>query len=352
MIPPEGCDAYREQIGAFVLGKLEGAELEAMQAHLDGCPFCRAEVRELEPVVAALADADPERIDEDLRPPGDLEESTLAPISEEIHRSRRGSRQRYGWLASAAAAIFAVVIGLAGLTWLVEPAAALEPLSFRKTPGVQPSRGYLIAHAWGTEIRLAASGLRDGQTYKVTLKSEGGEWVNAGTFIGAGDELSRGTFTAALSRKDAARLEVRAPGGELAFYSKLPEKPRDKVRDWPLFGVLPWAGPHLQDKPMDPGDSGGKKKPGAEDTSPSDTPERAKADESGGGTPPPNESPPESDSGRGFNGQPPYQSPPPQPSAAPEPSAAPQPSAPSKPSAPSDPPPPSCWQYSLNGQCP
>jgi hypothetical protein len=237
------------------------------------------------------------------------------------------------WSALAAAAIFAVVIGLAGLSWLVEPAVAMEPLSFSKAPGVKP-RGYLIAHNWGTEIRLSASGLRDGETYRVTLVSENKARVNAGTFIGAGDELSTGTFTAALSRKAAARLEVRAPGGESAFYSELPEKPRDTVRDWPLIGILPWAEPGLKNEPMEPGDSGRKKKPGAEDTSPSDTPERPTAGRSGDGTPPSNESPSEGDSGRGFHGQPPYNSPPPQPSASPKPSAVPEPSASPKPSAP------------------
>src|SRR5919112_5213999 len=207
MTPSEVCHPYRERIGAFVLGKLEGADLEALQAHLDGCPFCRAEARELGPVVVALSDTDPDRIDEYPRPPGGLEESTLAPILKEI-RFSRGGRRWLSWSALAAAAIFAVVIGLAGLSWLVEPAVAMEPLSFSKEPGVKP-RGYLIAHNWGTEIRLVASGLRDGETYRVTLVSEDKKRVNAGTFIGAGDKPSTGTFTAALSRKYAARLEVR-----------------------------------------------------------------------------------------------------------------------------------------------
>ena len=91
MSPPEGCHPYREQIGAFALGKLEGGELAAMQTHLNSCPACRAEVGELRPVVAALADADPDRIDEYPQPPGDLKEATFAPISEEIHRARRRS---------------------------------------------------------------------------------------------------------------------------------------------------------------------------------------------------------------------------------------------------------------------
>ena len=287
MTPPEEHHRCREQIGAFLLGELDGGERTAMQAHLNSCPVCQAEVRELEPVVAALADASADRIDEDPLPPGDLEESTLAPILGEIHRARRRRRQSR-WSALAAAAICVVVIGLAGFTWFLEPAVSLEPLSFSGVaPGVE-LEGNLIAHAWGTEIRLLASGLRDGQTYRVTLVSEDGERVNSGTFIGAGDKPVRGTFNAALLRKDAARLEVRTPG-ELVFLAKLPEEPRVVVRDWPLFGILPWADPDHQNET--PGASGSESKegPSAKDTAPAtapaDTQERPKAAGSGGGTP-------------------------------------------------------------------
>jgi hypothetical protein len=292
MSPPEGCHLYREQIGAFVLGKLDGWELEDMRTHLNGCSACLAEVRELEHVVAALADADPDRIEEYPRPPGDLEDSTFAPISGELLSARRRRGRRFGWSGLAAAAIFAVVIGLAGLTWFLEPAVAMEPLAFTRASGVKPE-GHLIAHASGTEIRLVVSGLRDGQTYRVTLISEDGKRVDAGTFIGAGEKQVRGTFTAALLRKDADRLEVRTPGGKMEFFSKLPEKPRDKVRDWPLFGILPWAEPHLHNKTMGSGGPEGKGGANAEDKPPADTQEKPKAPGPGGGTPPPEKSRPE-----------------------------------------------------------
>ena len=289
MSPPEEHHPYQEQIGAFVLGELDGGELEAMRTHLNSCPDCRAEVRELRPVVATLADADPDRIEEYPQPPGDLEESTLAPILGEIHRVRRRRGRRFGWSALAAAALCVVAIGLAGFAWLVEPAAALvEPLSFSVAPGMKKVEGHLIAHASGTEIRLVVSGARDGQTYRVTLVSKDGKRVDAGTFIGAGDEPVRGTFHAALLRKDAAKLEVRAPGGEPAFFSELPEKPRDKVREWPLLGILPWAEPHPHNKTMEPGAPKGKKGPSAKDTAPAtapaDTQEKPKAPGYGGGT--------------------------------------------------------------------
>jgi hypothetical protein len=217
-------------------------------------------------VVAALADAAPDRIDEYLLPPEDLEELTLAPILGEIHRARRRRRQ-FRWSTLAAAALCVVVIGLAGFVGLLEPAVALEPLSFSVAPGMGV-QGHLIEHARGTEIRLVVSGSRDGQTHRVTLVSEDGERVNAGTFIGNGERTLRGTFNAALLREDADMLEVRTSGGELMFFAKLPEESRDKVRDWPLFGILPWAEPDLRNKTM--GSSGSESTEGPRQKKPKD----------------------------------------------------------------------------------
>jgi hypothetical protein len=301
MTPPEEHHRYREQIGAFVLGKLDGGERKAIQTHLNSCPVCQAEVKELEPVVAALADAAPDRIDEVPRPPGDLEELTLAPILGEIQRARR-RRRPFQWSALAAAAICVVAIGLAGFVGLLEPAVALEPLSFSVAPGMEVE-GHLIEHARGTEIRLAVSGSRDGQTYRVTLVSEDGERVNSGTFIGIGDKALSGTFNAALLRKDADRLEVRKPGGELVFFAKLPEEPVT-VRDWPLFGILPWADPDLRNKTMGSSGSGGGTPPQ------SSSPKSGDKGSSPGGEKP-GAGPGESEPGGGLHEPPPYEPPPP-----------------------------------------
>jgi hypothetical protein len=299
MTPPEEHHRYREQIGAFLLGKLDEGERTAMQTHLNSCPICQAEVRELEPVVGALADASPDRIDEAPWPPEDLKELTLAPILEEMHRARR-HRRRSRWSALAAAAIFVVAIGLAGFTWLLEPAVALvEPVPFSVAPGMEVE-GHLIEHDSGTEIRLVVSGLRDGQTYRVTLVSEDGERVNAGTFIGIGDKQLRCTFNAALLRKEADRLEVRPSGGELVFFAKLPEEPRVKVRDWPLFGILPWADPGLQNKTM--GSSGSESTEGPTQKKPKDA-------GSGGETPPKGSSPESGDKGSSPGGEKPWAAP-------------------------------------------
>jgi hypothetical protein len=297
MTPPEEHHRYREQVGAFLLGKLDEGERTAMQAHLNSCPACQAEVRELKPVVAALADAAPDRIDEDPLPPEDLEELTLAPILGEIHRARRRRRQ-FRWSTLAAAALCVVVIGLAGFVGLLEPAVALEPLSFSVAPGMGV-QGHLIEHARGTEIRLVVSGSRDGQTHRVTLVSEDGERVNAGTFIGIGDKPLKCTFNAALLRKDAARLEVRTPGGELVFFAELPEGPGVADPERPEGPSHP-APPDKHEKPKAPGSGDGTRH---KESSPgSDGKRSSPGGEKPGAAP--------SESGRSHHEQPPYDQPP------------------------------------------
>ncbi len=298
MTPPEEHHRYREQIGAFVLGKLDGGERTAVQTHLNSCPICQAEVRELEPVVAALADAAPDRIDEDPRPPWDLEELTLAPILGEIHLARR-RRRRFQWSALAAAAICVVVIGLAGFTWPLETVPAhAEELSFsQEAPGVEGEEGDLIARAWGTEIRLVASGLRKGQTHRVTLVSEDGERVDAGTFFGTGDKQLSATFNAALWHKDAAKLEVRTPDGELVFVAE----PKDEEPRTEPSPEDP-AQPDKQDEPKRPGLGGGTPHKGSQ-------PERDFKGPSPGSEKPV-AAPEESEPGRGRHEQPPHDPPP------------------------------------------
>ena len=300
MTPPEEHHGYQELIGAFLLGKLDRVERMAMQAHLSGCPVCQAEVKELEPVVAALAYAAPDRIEEAPQPPGDLEESTLVPILGEKHRARRRRRQ-FQWSGLAAAAICVVVIGLAGFTSLMEPAVPLEQLSFSGEPPGVVVDGNLIAHACSTEIRLVVSRSHDGQTHRVTLLSENGERVDLGTFIGVGDKPLKRTFDSELSREEATKLEVRTtPDGELVFFAKLPKEPRVANRDRPMFGILQWADLDPQNETSGANGPACKEVPGSED--PPDKPEKPN-DDSGDGTPQNGTSPERGDKGSSPGGE-------------------------------------------------
>jgi len=56
------CRIWRERLGAFALGQLSDSERAATEAHLEGCPDCRAEANALSPMAAMLERADPDRL--------------------------------------------------------------------------------------------------------------------------------------------------------------------------------------------------------------------------------------------------------------------------------------------------
>src|SRR5215216_3070610 len=66
---------YEELAAGYVLGALEPDDEQVFQRHLDGCPVCEANVRELEAVVGELAYA---------VPPADPPDTVWAGIRREI----------------------------------------------------------------------------------------------------------------------------------------------------------------------------------------------------------------------------------------------------------------------------
>ena len=52
-------EEYKEMLAAHALGALDGAEARSLEAHLEGCPECRAEADAWLETAAALAHAAP-----------------------------------------------------------------------------------------------------------------------------------------------------------------------------------------------------------------------------------------------------------------------------------------------------
>ena len=223
---------WREMLGAHVLGELGEEQGAALRAHLDGCEECRAEAREIEPVAAALADADPRHFEsEGPRPPADLLERTLSRVEharqmeDQLRRRRRNRALRRSAFAAAAAALLVAVGSYALVPKIAGP--PVETVAFSEAPpGVEAEAG-LIDHTWGTETVLVASGLEDGETYSVTLRDEDGGSVPSGAFIGTGDKPLECRMNAALLREEATGLEVRTAEGDLVLEADLPEEAPD-----------------------------------------------------------------------------------------------------------------------------
>ncbi|MET3804925.1 hypothetical protein ABIB25_001921 [Nakamurella sp. UYEF19] len=206
----------REMLGYYVTGKLDEPERLSLQAHLDGCAACRAEVAELRGTVRKLDLVDVARIDSEPSPPPGLGEDVIRHVraAQSVRRPRRSTP------LLIAAAIAALAIGL-GAGWWLKPTPATVALPPTETVAVQVDRApvdasaKLINHTWGVEIQLTASGFETGHAYQVEMINTRGERSSAGEFVGTGTRQMRCNLNSAVLRADAAGFEVLDHGAVL-----------------------------------------------------------------------------------------------------------------------------------------
>ena len=178
----ESCRDWRESLGAYALGHLSPEERVGLEAHLDGCPDCRAEADSLDFVARLLPHADPQRFGPAPLPSAALGERIAAQISEEQGGNRQRRRFRLGLalcgataaLTAAALAIFVLPGGGGG--------APTQQVVFRSLPPGVKITATLTPQSFGTEISMYVSGIRSGTLCRVFLRTAGGAAVSAGTF--------------------------------------------------------------------------------------------------------------------------------------------------------------------------
>lgn len=228
----------RELLGAHALGHLTPAQDVQVRAHLDGCADCRAELAEIAPLADDLAGVDPERVTTLVSPPADLGARIRAAVADERrlvdartaaqHRREDRSGLRRALLTTAAG-IAVLGAGTALGASLSEgrpapaPAVAVEQLALvpagDDAPDVQ-SAG-LVAHTWGVEVKLVATGFRAGEVYRAAVRTDDGALVPAGEFLGVGDRSLTCNLQAALLRPDATGFVVRDADGDTVLETAL-----------------------------------------------------------------------------------------------------------------------------------
>lgn len=218
----------RELLGAFAFGHLDPDTAAAVQAHLDGCDDCRVELEEIAPLAAALRRVDPAHLDDVQLPPPGLGQRIMAEV--DAQRSRRGrsllvARSAAG-LVAAAALVAAFFLGaqVDPANDVADPPVGAPPVEAitvqAARPDVEATAG-LVAHTWGTEIKLAASGLRDGSAYRVAFTDTDGRQTPAGTFLGTGNNTVTCSLNAALLRPEAVGVTVTDRRGTVVLSANL-----------------------------------------------------------------------------------------------------------------------------------
>jgi len=206
---------WRLSLGAYALGDLPPDERAALAAHLEGCPECQAELRELEGVAALLPLADPARIETPaVRPPADLGARIEAQIAAEKAREGRAKRRRrlrFGLGGAVAVAAVAAVLALVVLPIGGENSPAQE-VNFGSVANEVSIKAVLEPHAFGTEIHMYVKGVKSGTLCRVFLRDAHGRTFSAGTFRYRWGEDSEAELSSALDLSQTAEIGVHAGG--------------------------------------------------------------------------------------------------------------------------------------------
>lgn len=246
----------REQVGAYALGQLSGERWRAVHAHLEVCAICRADLDEIAPVAGLLGMARDRLGLDELGEPEPDGPPLPAALLEEVRAASAaddGRGGRLGWVgrrgrASTDEASFAgsgtgsaaepaglrrhrvpiaaaAVIGLltaAGIGFAIGAAGggvavAYETVAVRTLDPAVHAQARLVAHTWGTEVTLVASGFELGTAYRVTVTDDAGRVVSAGEFLGTGEREMVCNLNSSILRADASSFQVAAPNGQVVL---------------------------------------------------------------------------------------------------------------------------------------
>lgn len=193
----KSCAQWRGEIGAYVIGALDGFMRERVACHLAACAGCRADYDELVPVRDWLCLLDsttgaPE--------PGAAEQP-WHPLVQRLHIMRPRTRH---WLLAAAAAGAAAIVAVAAL---LVSGASIQTFRGHSATGIS-GNAQLHDTPTGTQIDLTASGLPANERCILVAVTHHGTDI-AGSWNATYDGSARiaGTTAFAASQLTALRIE-------------------------------------------------------------------------------------------------------------------------------------------------
>lgn len=215
----ESCREWRGALGAAALGGIDPAEEIALRAHLDGCPTCSAELRDLTAVAHALAVVPIDRVTSaPVEPSWALANRVFQRVARErdVRRRRRTRRALVGAGASVAAAAVVAVVLLIGAGG---PTSATHVV-LKSHIGATAS-ATLHAKSVGTEVDVTFAGLRPGHYYWLWLTGDDGHRIPAGSFSGS-RQSTEVQLMAAVPLSEARRIWVTDEHEAVVLDAELP----------------------------------------------------------------------------------------------------------------------------------
>ena len=225
------CAQWRGEIGAYIVGALDGPARARVSRHLVACPGCRADYDELVPVrdwlshlTAAAGSPDPARAGHrrrQTRPSPPAARPGDAPVPHlRRHAGRAEQRPRrllsipargWRWLLTAGAGL-AAGAAIAGAVLIAGPTVP----TYHAVSAVSGVSGQVQLHGTptGTEIDLTASGLPAGKRCILLAVARDGADI-AGTWDATYHGSARIAGTSAFSPSQLTALRIESDSGLL-----------------------------------------------------------------------------------------------------------------------------------------
>ncbi|HEX2416018.1 MAG TPA: anti-sigma factor [Thermoleophilaceae bacterium] len=217
----KGCESHGELLGGYVLAALEPGEMAEMQLHIESCPRCAREERELSGLPALL-----DRVEPDDVPPPELSPELEEAVLDRYVRERRAAsvdadrgpaRRRILAAAATLAALALVAVVVVLVAGGDEESAYARAYLDGSGPGKGTAR--VTATTAGTAVELEASRLKSDGVYELWCIAVDGRWVSGGTFKAGRDGNASASLTAAVRPGDYHRIVITrraadAPGSE------------------------------------------------------------------------------------------------------------------------------------------
>jgi hypothetical protein len=206
-----GCAEAKQALGVLVLGALDPAERDAVEAHVAACPGCAAALAEIAPMAGLLhrvrLEGGPPLPQADPPAPPALVDRALARIRFEERRDRR----RRWVVVAAAAACLAVLLG--GIVVRVHGSSTAAPVLASGTSATTSvwARVLMTPTDSGTTLDLTLGGVRPGEHCQIVAVSHTGVTDVAASWVAAYDGEAEITGATWLTLNDIQSLRVTSP---------------------------------------------------------------------------------------------------------------------------------------------